>query len=87
MTQPAHHAAEQAAIEMGSKSAYVGAVGSVLGWLTTSDAAVVVGIMVGVAGLVVQIAATWRRDRREERESQARIRLLEEQASQLEGRQ
>ena len=57
-----------------SKATYTGAGASVMGWLVSSEAAVFFGIVIGVLGLVVNVIFSIRRDRREQREHEQRMR-------------
>lgn len=49
-----------------------GALASIYGWLTSSGAAVLIGILVTVAGFVVNLIYQRKRDKREELERQVR---------------
>lgn len=59
-----------------SKSTYTGAGLTVTGWLLSSEAAVLVGMILGACGLVVNIMFKIKQDRREEREHQERMKKL-----------
>jgi hypothetical protein len=61
-----------------SKSTYTGAGLTVTGWLLSSEAAILVGMILGVAGLVVNIIFKVREDRRQERLHQEQIKKLKE---------
>ncbi|MGL4648138.1 MAG: holin [Caldilineaceae bacterium] len=52
----------------------IGAWGSVFAWLASAEAAVIFGILLGAAGLAVNVFFSWRRDRRETREHETRMR-------------
>lgn len=53
---------------------YGGAAGSVASGLTLSEIGVIVGMLLGVLGLLLGQYWAWRKDRREQRESEARLR-------------
>ena len=65
---------ENAGMLAGKTMAYGGAAGSALSGLTVSEIGVIVGIVIGVLGLVLGQFWQWRKDRREHRESEARLR-------------
>lgn len=74
----AGHAAIESAVAAGaSKSTYVGSGMAVGGWLLSSEVAALMGIILGVLGLLINLAFRWRADRREQREHEARMRTLE----------
>jgi heme/copper-type cytochrome/quinol oxidase subunit 2 len=62
-----------------SKTTYAGATMTLGGWLVTSEAAVLVGIVLGVAGFVVNLIYRHRADRREQTEHDERMRALRNQ--------
>jgi heme/copper-type cytochrome/quinol oxidase subunit 2 len=59
-----------------SKTTYTGATLTLTGWLLTSEAAVLVGIVLGVAGFLVNWFYRHRADRREQFEHDQRMRAL-----------
>jgi ABC-type transport system involved in cytochrome bd biosynthesis fused ATPase/permease subunit len=59
-----------------SKSTYTGAGMTIGGWLLSSEFAVLVGMIVGVTGLIVNIVFKIREDRRQERMHQEKIKQL-----------
>lgn len=61
-----------------SKTTYTGASVTLGGWLVSSEAAVLFGIVLGVAGFAVNLYFRSRADAREEAEHQARMRALQE---------
>ena len=61
-----------------SKAMYGGAGGAVLAWFVSSEAAVILGLAIGLAGLVVNTFFQWRRDARELREHELRMSALED---------
>ena len=60
----------------GSKAAYGGATTTIGSWLLSSEFGVVVGILIGIAGLLTNLYFQHRRDQREEREHQKRMTQL-----------
>jgi hypothetical protein len=60
-----------------SKSTYTGSGLMITGWLFSSEAAVLVGMVLGVLGLGVNIYFRIKQDRREEREHQKRMKDLD----------
>lgn len=71
---------EAAVAAMGSKVTYAGSAGSVLGWMASSEGGVVIGIMVGVVGLLVNVWFKAREDRRQQEEHDLRMKALEDGA-------
>lgn len=69
-----NHAIETAVITTGKASAYGGAAVATVSGLTLNELGVIVGIFVGVTGLILGQVWSWRRDRREAREQEARMR-------------
>jgi hypothetical protein len=61
-----------------SKTTYTGASVTLGGWLVSSEAAVLAGIVLGLAGFVVNLYFRSRADAREEAEHRARMRALQE---------
>lgn len=64
---------EAAAAAAGSKATYTGAGVVGMGWLLSSEFAVLMGLIVGVAGFLVNWFYKAKQDRREEREHLARM--------------
>jgi hypothetical protein len=60
-----------------SKSTYTGSGLMITGWLFSSEAAILVGMIVGVLGLAVNIYFRVKQDRREEREHKKRMKDLD----------
>lgn len=67
---------EAVAASAASKAMYGGAGGAVLAWFASSEAAVIVGIAIGLIGLIVNTYFQWKRDLRERTEHKARMALL-----------
>ena len=61
-----------------SKTTYGGASVTLGGWLVSSEAAVLAGIVLGLAGFCVNLYFRSRADAREEAEHRARMRALQE---------
>jgi hypothetical protein len=59
-----------------SKSTYTGAGLTITGWLLSSEAAILVGMVVGILGLCINFIFRLREDRRQERLHQERLRKL-----------
>lgn len=60
----------------GSKATYTGAGASLVGWLTSSEAGVIFGIVLGVIGLLVNLYFKHRDDKRQQIEHEARMRAI-----------
>lgn len=69
-----NHAVENAGIVASKVAAYGGASGAVVAGLTLNELGVIVGIFVGLTGLILGQIWSWRKDRREAREQQLRMR-------------
>ncbi len=67
-------AVEKTGTIAGKTLMYGGAAGSVASGLSLSDIGVIIGVIIGVAGLLLGQYWAWRKDRREQRESEARMR-------------
>lgn len=72
------HALEAAIAASASKATYGGVASIGLGWLVSSESAVLFGIIVGVTGLGVNWYYKAKADRRHEREHLARMTQYEE---------
>ncbi|MBK9427240.1 MAG: hypothetical protein IPN63_07600 [Gammaproteobacteria bacterium] len=75
------HVSEAVAQKITLGGAGLSTASGLFGWLSENGAAissigVIVGIIVGLAGLTAQIIIHGRRDRREQREHEARMRAL-----------
>lgn len=65
---------QQAALAaLGSKATYGGAGTSVAAWAVSSEAGIVIGIVIGVAGLLVNWYYKAKQDKREQREFEKRM--------------
>ncbi len=64
---------DQAMAAIGSKATYTGASTSVVGWILSSQFGVLVGILIGLAGLMINWYYRHKQDRREEAEHKKRM--------------
>lgn len=71
-----HETLDAAIAASASKATYTGAGMSITGWLLSNEAAVLFGLILGIAGLLVNIHFKRREDQRQEREHQARMAEL-----------
>jgi hypothetical protein len=62
-----------------SKSTYTGAGLTITGWLLSSEAAILVGMVVGILGLCINFIFRLREDRRQERLHQERLKKLKDE--------
>lgn len=69
-------AAELVVASAASKSTYAGAASVVLGWIASNEAAILIGMFVGVAGFAVNWYYKAKADRRAESLHKARIDLI-----------
>lgn len=75
---------EAIAAAVASKSTYAGAGSMILGWMFSSEAAVLLGMVIGLAGLAVNWYYKAKTDQREQREHEARMRKLKTKPGELE---
>jgi hypothetical protein len=68
------HSLDATLAGLGSKATQAGAGTSIVGWALSSEAAVLVGITVGVVGLAVQWWYQRKRDKREQAEHERRMK-------------
>ena len=61
---------------LSSKATYAGAGASFWGWLTSSEAGVVFGIVLGIVGLLLNLYFKRREDARQQVEHEARMRAI-----------
>jgi len=59
---------------VGSKATYAGASGSILSWFLSSEFGILMGILIGVAGLLVNWYYKAKEDRRQQTEHEKRMR-------------
>ena len=81
MTDRASAVVEATVASAANKTTVVGGITSALGWVTQVNWVAVTGIVVAVAGLLVNMYFQLRRDRRESAESAARIAALQEKCN------
>jgi hypothetical protein len=74
----AEHTVDATIASAASKTTYGGASVTLGGWLVSSEAAVLAGIVLGLAGFCVNLYFRSRADAREEAEHRARMRALQE---------
>lgn len=71
-------AVDQAASEIAKIATYGGASGAAVGgWLLSSEGMALIGVLLAAAGFSTNAWLGWRRDRREQREHEARMHALE----------
>lgn len=70
---PSTNTIDAAMAAAGSKAAYAGAGTSLSGWLLSSEAGVLAGIVIGVTGLIINYWFKRREDRRLQEEHDARM--------------
>ncbi len=63
---------------IGSKTTTAGASVSIFGWLTSSDAGVVFGVIIGIVGLLINWWFKRRSDQREQAEHEALMKRLQD---------
>lgn len=68
-------AIETTAAAVGSKATYTGAGMTLSGWLLSSEFAVLAGLVLGVAGFLVNWYYKYKADKRMQREHEARMGL------------
>lgn len=74
MSTQLHEAAVDAAVSAAaSKTTYAGSAVTVVGWWSSSEVAVAVGMVVGVVGLIVNIIFKIREDRRQQAINEAKL--------------
>ncbi len=74
--QVAQQAADAAIASTASKVTYTGAGMTISGWMLSSEFAVLVGIVLGVAGFIVNWYYRHKEDRRSQAEHEIRMREL-----------
>jgi hypothetical protein len=70
------HTADAAFAAIGSKVTYTGAGTAVFAWLTSSQAGVLAGIVLGIVGFLVNLYFKRREDKRQQVEHDARMRAI-----------
>lgn len=67
---------EAAVAAVGSKVTYAGSTGSVIAWLSSSEAGFLTGIIVAVVGLIVNVWFKAREDKRQQQEHEQRMLMI-----------
>jgi len=68
--------AEAAIAAVASKATYAGAGTTLIGWLQSSEAGVLIGIALAFLGFIVNLYFKYREDKRQTIESEARLRAI-----------
>lgn len=76
MSQASQVSIDAAVAAAGSKATYAGAGGAGLGWLLSSEMGVLIGVIIGIAGLAVNFYFKRREDRRLSEEHELRMEAL-----------
>lgn len=66
MTTETHGAFDTAMAAFGSKATYTGATTSILGWIMSSEFGILIGIVLGVGGFIVNWYYKAKQDKREQ---------------------
>lgn len=69
-------AMDATAAAFGSKAAYTGAGSTIVSWMLSSEFGVLAGLVIGLLGLLTNWYFQHRRDRREQREHERRMKQL-----------
>ena len=77
MSDATTHTVDATMAAIGSKATYTGAGASVLGWLMSSQAGILVGIIIGVGGFLVNWYYRHKEDKRRQEEHDRRMGLYE----------
>ena len=77
--QVAQHALDTTIASAASKATYTGAGMTISGWLMSSEFAVLMGVLIGVAGFAVNWYYKHKEDRRQQAEHDRRMREFEEE--------
>ena len=77
MSESTTHTVDATMAAIGSKATYTGAGASVLGWLMSSQAGILIGILIGVGGFLVNWYYRHKEDKRRDAEHKARMGLYE----------
>lgn len=68
-----HQTLDATMAALGSKATYTGASTSIVGWVLSSQFGVLAGILIGLAGLMINWYYKYKQDRREEAEHKRRM--------------
>ena len=77
MSDATTHTVDATMAAIGSKATYTGAGASILGWLMSSQAGILFGILIGVGGFVVNWYYRHKEDKRRQEEHDRRMGLYE----------
>ncbi len=77
MQDVATHTIDATMAAIGSKATYTGAGTTLLGWLTSNEFAVLVGVLIGVGGFIVNWYYRHKEDKRRQLEHERRMGLYE----------
>lgn len=78
--EAAASAASAAVAGWASKATYTGAGAFIVGWLTSSEFGVLIGLLLGVGGFLVNWYYKARQDRRDEQAHVAKMRTIQAQS-------
>ncbi len=70
------HSVDAALAAAGSKATYTGAGASILGWMMSSQAGILFGIVLGVGGFIINWYYRHKEDKRQQAEHERRMRGL-----------
>lgn len=77
MSDATTHTVDATMAAIGSKATYTGAGASILGWLMSSQAGILFGILIGVGGFLVNWYYRHKEDKRRQEEHDRRMGLYE----------
>lgn len=77
MADATTHTVDATMAALGSKATYTGAGASILGWLMSSQAGILFGILIGVGGFLVNWYYRHKEDKRRQEEHDRRMGLYE----------
>ena len=77
MSDATTHTVDATMAALGSKATYTGAGASILGWLMSSQAGILFGILIGVGGFLVNWYYRHKEDKRRQEEHDRRMGLYE----------
>ncbi len=75
--QAASHTVDATMAALGSKATYTGAGASIMGWMLSSEFGVLIGLLLGVGGFLINWYYKAKEDRRQQREHDRRMGLYE----------
>ena len=83
MSVESHGAFDATMATLGSKATYTGATTSVLGWIMSSEFGVLIGIVLGVGGFLVNWYYKYKPDKREQELHDQRMNLVSQGSSSM----